>query len=130
MGGNESPTKLSRVTTMVKKPSSGVVNADNINSLNSPDQKCHFTETGCWIDKRKLSDQLGKKKTGKWMKTENEGTPPHSTLDKLNQYEVCRDRVLNKRYADANELQIKFRFSTESQSNFKKHKLTPSGKKF
>ena len=130
MGGNEAPTKLIAVTMMMKKPSSGVVNVDNINSLNSPAHVNHFTETGCWIDKRKLSDQLGKKKTGKWMKTENEGNPPHSTLDKLNQYDVSRDRILNKRYADANELQIKFRFTTESQSNFKKHKLTPSGKKF
>jgi len=38
-------------------------------------------------------------------------------------------KVILPRYADANKVSAKLRFTTESGDNFKSHKLTPSGRK-
>ena len=59
----------------------------------------------------------------------SKGSAGYSALDWSNHSDGARDRVLPKRYADAGKLNSRDRFQTESQTSFKSHKTTPSGRK-
>jgi len=115
---------------LFRRRSPEVVKVVNIKSWENPsysNHECHFAEGGLWTDIHDLPNDIGKKKTGSWMPdllgVEDGIALPHCVHS-------IRNSIINKRYADANELHLNFRFTTESQRNFKKHKLTPSGKKF
>ena len=57
----------------------------------------------------------------------------HDTSDKdldfSNHSDSSSRNIIVPRYADANKVSAKQRFTTESGGNFKKHKVTPSGRK-
>ncbi len=126
-------TSSDPIANAMAKKRTGMVSRSSRDNLSGSDHGVsRITASGAWIDPLSTSDHG--RRTGDWMEMDTSGfsnSSNHSkaSLDWSNHSEGSHDRVLAKRYADANKLDTKSRFTSESQSNFKSHKTTPSGRK-
>ena len=88
-----------------------------------------FDAKGAWVDPLSLSDHGSHRRTGDWMGTSSHSVAKEDPLDWSSHSDSGNSRILAKRYADANELNCKSRFTTQTSLSFRPKKTTPSGRK-